>query len=270
MAKGNRRLRSVVEGAMEASKDARRAAAAEKIRATVGTPPPVEAAPPPAAAPAKPTAAPTKPAPSTAAPTKPARRPRPTAAPQEVVIEPDTKLKATPEQRVPPVAPEPPLLTTEQGQQLRETMLRSNKPKRKPTAKPQPAKPARPPEAPGGFAPIRGPGALLGRLLKETYRQAPNIAANAVAIPAFTAAGAGGAYLGTAATVAAIRGIGKLFAPQEERKQSPEPLSLPAPAVQPDDYRTGFQRAIDERRKPRPNDSGLDVIRGLSRTRGTS
>jgi hypothetical protein len=137
-------------------------------------------------------------------------------------------------------------------------------------AKPQPAKPAPPQTAPGGFAPVRGPGALLGRLLKETYRQAPNIAANVVAIPAFTAAGAGGAYLGTAATVAAIRGIGKLFATPEEKKQPAEPLSLPAPAGQPDDYRTGFQRAIDDRRKPRPNDSGFDVIRGLSRTRGIS
>ena len=246
MAKGNRRLRSVVEGAMDASQTERRAAAAEKIRASAATPP--------AAA-------------ETPAPAKPARKPRQTAKPQEVVIEPDTKLEATPEQRVPPATPQ---YTAEQAQQLRDTMLQSSKPKRKPGAKPQPAKPAPPQKAPGGFAPVRGPGALLGRLLKETYRQAPNIAANVVAIPAFTAAGAGGAYLGTAATVAAIRGIGKLFATPEEKKQPAEPLSLPAPAGQPDDYRTGFQRAIDDRRKPRPNDSGFDVIRGLSRTRGIS
>jgi hypothetical protein len=246
MAKGNRRLRSVVEGAMDASQTARRAAAAEKIRASAATPP--------AAA-------------ETPAPAKHARKPRQTAKPQEVTIEPDTKLEATPEQRVPPATPQ---YTAEQAQQLRDTMLQSNKPKRKPTAKPQPAKPAPPKTSSGGFAPIRGPGALLGRLLKETYRQAPNIAANVVAIPAFTAAGAGGAYLGTAATVAAIRGIGKLFATPEEQKRPAEPLSLPDPAGQPDDYRTGFQRAIDDRRKPRPNDSGFDVIRGLSRTRGIS
>lgn len=258
MAKGNRRLRSVVEGAMDATKDARRAAAAEKIRAAVVTPPP--------AAPSTPSAPPSK-----AAPSKPVRKPRTKReAPAEPTVEPDTRLEATAEQRVPPVAPEPPTMTPEQAQQLRDTMLQSGRPKKRPSAKPQPAKPQpqAPKAAPGSFAPIRGPGALLGRLLKETYRQAPNIAANAVAIPAFTAAGAGGVYLGTAGTVAAIRGISKLLAPSEETKQTQEPLSLPAPTSQPDDYRTGFQRAIDERRKPRPNDSGFDVIRGLSRTRG--
>jgi len=266
MAKGNRRLRSVVEGAMEATKDARRAAAAEKIRAAAVTTPPAQPAPA-ATSPATPAA----PSPPTPAPSKPARQPRrPRAAPVEPTVEPDTRLEATAEQRVPPVAPEPPTMTPEQAQQLRDTMLQSSRPKRRPSAKPQPTKPQSPAPkaAAGGFAPIRGPGALLGRLLKETYRQAPNIAANAVAIPAFTAAGAGGVYLGTAGTVAAIRGISKLLAPSEETKQTQEPLSLPAPTSQQDDYRSGFQRAIDERRKPRPNDSGYDVIRGLSRTRG--
>jgi hypothetical protein len=257
MAKANKRLRSVVEGAMEATKDARRAAAAEKIRAAVATP----ASPP--IAPAAPTPA----------PSKPAKKPRRAQGkPTEPAVEPDTRLDATAEQRVPPVAPEPPTMTAEQAQQLRDTMLQSSRPKRTSSTKPKPAKPEppTPKPSPGGFAPIRGPGALLGRLLKETYRQAPNIAANAVAIPAFTAAGAGGVYLGTAGTVAAIRGISKLFSPTEEQKQPQEPLSLPAPASQPDDYRSGFQRAIDERRKPRTTDSGFDVIRGLSRTRGTT
>jgi len=248
MAKGNRRLRSVVEGAMEATTDARRAAAAQKIRASAETPAPTPT-----------------PTPSTAEPAKP-RRPRRKPAEQEV--EPDTKLDASPEQRVPPVAPQ---LSPEQSQRLRETMLQSGRPKKpasKPTSKPATPKPAptKPAATTGGFAPVRGPGALLGRLLKETYRQAPNIAANAIAIPALTAAGAGGVYLGTAGTVAAIRGISKLLRPSEEKPQ--EPPSIPAPSSQPSDFRSGFQRAIDERRKPAARDSGFDVIRGLSRTRG--
>jgi hypothetical protein len=260
MAKANKRLRSVVEGAMEATKDARRAAAAEKIRSAV-------------AAPASPPSAPAAPPPTPPPPAKPTPKPRRARAkPTEPAVEPDTRLEGTAEQRVPPMAPRPPQMTAEQAQQLRDTMLQSSRPKRTSSTKPKPAKPEppTPKPAPGGFAPIRGPGALLGRLLKETYRQAPNIAANAVAIPAFTAAGAGGVYLGTAGTVAAIRGIGRLLAPPEEQKPAQEPRSLPAPASQPDDYRSGFQRAIDERRKPRTTDSGFDVIRGLSRTRGTS
>ena len=75
MAKGNRRLRSVVEGAVEASKEARRAAAAEKIRSAVSTAPPPQPTPPPPAAPAKPKRT----------------RPKPTAT----TVETDTKLEAT-------------------------------------------------------------------------------------------------------------------------------------------------------------------------------
>lgn len=250
MAKGNRRLRSVVEGAINTSNEARRAAAAEKIRASVTTPSTPAPAPPPEA------------------PAKPKRtRPKKT----EPEVEADTRLETSTEQRVPPpVEAAPPTMTPEAAQQLRETMLQSGRPKKRTTpktqaAKPQPQKPA----STSGFAPIRGPGALLGRLLKETYRQAPNIAANAIAIPAFTAAGAGGAYLGTAGTVAAIRGIGKLLAgpTQEDKPQEPLPEPTPKPA---DDYRSGFQRAIDQRRQPRLPDSGFDVIRQLSRTRGMS
>lgn len=249
MAKGNRRLRSVVEGAMDASKDARRAAAAEKIRASAATP----ASPAPASTP-------TPPPPDTAPPKE--RRPR--RKPVEQEVEPDTKLDSSSEQRVPTEAPQ---MSSEQAQRLRETMLQTGRPK-KATSRPAKPSPPKPAANTTGFAPVRGPGALLGRLLKETYRQAPNIAANAIAIPAFTAAGAGGIYLGTAGTVAAIRGINKLLNPGEEKQQ--ESLTLPAPADQPpaDDYRTGFQRAIEQRRKPRTNDSGFDVIRKLSRTRG--
>lgn len=264
MAKGNRRLRSVVEGAMEVTQDARRAAAAERIRASAANAPPAAEAPSPV-----PQAA--TPAPPPPAPEKPARKPRrPREEPAEPTVEPDTRLEATPEQRVPPVAPEPPAMTAEQAQQLRDTMLQSNRQRRRPSTRTQAPKPkpTTPSAAPGGFAPIRGPGALLGRLLKETYRQAPNIAANAVAIPAFTAASAGGIYLGTAGTMAAIRGLSKLLAPTEEQQPPQEPMKLPAPTGQQDDYRSGFQRAIDDRRKARPNDSGYDVIRGLSRTRG--
>jgi len=242
MAKGNRRLRSVVEGAMEATQEARRAAAAEKIRQSVAAPP---------VAPSPPPTEPRKP--------KRTRKPKPETEPE---VEPDMRLEATAEQRVPPVAPEPPQMTAEQAQSLRDVMLQEKKPKR--TAKTQaPKEKTSKPDA-SGFAPIRGPGALLGRLLKETYRQGPNIVANAVAVPAFTAAGAGGAYLGTAATAAAIRGIGKLLSPQEPEPKQAEPLP------QPDDYRSGFQRAIDERRKSQPARSGSDVIRTLSRTRGLS
>lgn len=245
MAKGNRRLRSVVEGAMDATKEARRAAAAEKIRATAATA-------------STPTPTPT---PAEAPPAKP-RRPR--RKPVEQEVEPDTKLESSSEQRVPDETTQ---MSPEQAQRLRETMLQSSRP-RKPTSRPAKPSATKPPASNSSFAPIRGPGALLGRLLKETYRQAPNIAANAVAIPAFTAAGAGGIYLGTAGTLAAIRGIDKLLNPEEEQK--PEPLTLPAPSAPPpaDDYRSGFQRAIEQRRKPRTNDSGFDVIRSLSRTRG--
>jgi len=242
MAKGNRRLRSVVEGAMDATKEARRAAAAEKIRQSAATAP---AAQPPAPQPAP-------------APKKP-KRTRPTKT--ETEIEPDTRLEANAEQRVPVVAPEPPTMTAEEALRLRDTMLQSSRPKKRSTPKP---KTEAPKPSPNGFAPIRGPGALLGRLLKETYRQAPNIAANAIAVPAFTAAGAGGAYLGTAATIAAARGIGKLLSPQEPETKQPEPLP------EPDDYRSGFQRAIEQRRKTPPTRSGFDVIRTLSRTRGLS
>jgi hypothetical protein len=241
MAKGNRRLRSVVEGAMDATKEARRAAAAEKIRQSAATAP---AAQPPAPEPAP-------------APKKP-RRTRPTKT--ETEIEPDTRLEANAEQRVPVVAPEPPTMSADEAKQLRDTMLQSSRPKKRTTPKP---KTEAPKPSPSGFAPIRGPGALLGRLLKETYRQAPNIAANAVAIPAFTAAGAGGAYLGTAATVGAMRAIGKLLSPQEEASKEPAPL--PTPKSVPDDYRSGFQRAIEERRKARPTSSGSNVIRSLTR-----
>jgi hypothetical protein len=109
----------------------------------------------------------------------------------------------------------------------------------------------------------------LGKLLREAYRQTPNLVANAVAIPAFTAAGAGGVYLGTAGTVAAIRGIGKLLSPGQPQPQEPqEPRANPSPANPTEDYRTGFQRAIEQRRKPRPTDGGSDVIRALSRMRG--
>jgi hypothetical protein len=241
MAKGNRRLRSVVEGAMDATKEARRAAAAEKIRQSAATAP---AAQPPAPEPAP-------------APKKP-RRTRPSKT--ETEIEPDTRLEANAEQRVPVVAPEPPTMSAEEAKQLRDTMLQPSRPKKRSTPKP---KTEATKTSPSGFAPIRGPGALLGRLLKETYRQAPNIAANAVAIPAFTAAGAGGAYLGTAATVGAVRAIGKLLSPQEEASKEPEPL--PTPQSVPDDYRSGFQRAIEERRKARPTSSGSNVIRSLTR-----
>jgi hypothetical protein len=245
MAKGNRRLRSVVEGAMDATKDARRAAAAEKIRATVATTPPPAPAPAPAEAP-------------------PAKQRRPRRKPADQDVEPDTKLESSSEQRVPDEAPQ---MSPEEAQRLRETMLQSSRPK-KPVSRPTKPAVTKQPTSTRGFAPIRGPGALLGRLLKETYRQAPNIAANAVAIPAFTAAGAGGIYLGTAGTLAAIRGINKLLTPEEEKKS--EPLALPAPSSPPpaDDYRSGFQRAIEQRRKPRTTDSGFDVIRSLSRTRG--
>jgi hypothetical protein len=241
MAKGNRRLRSVVEGAMEATQEARRAAAAEKIRQSVATTPAPSVAPSPPPERTKP---------------KRTRKPKP-----ETEVEPDMRLEATAEQRVPPVAPEPPQMTPEQAQSLRDVMLQDKKPRR--ATKPQ-ARKETPPKPDTGFAPIRGPGALLGRLLKESYRQAPNIAANVVAIPAFTAAGVGGAYLGTAATMAAARGIGKLLSPQEPQPKQPEPLP------EPDDYRSGFQRAIDERRKTQPARSGSDVIRTLSRTRGLS
>ena len=246
MAKGNRRLRSVVEGAVEASRDARRAAAAEKIRAAAGSPVPEAPSPPtpePVATPAKP------------------KRTRQKPAPTEV--EPDMRLEANVEQRVPESATQPPTMTPEQARQLRETMLQSSRPKRRQTTKPQPAKPT---PAPGNFAPIRGPGALLGRLLKETYRQAPNIAANAVAIPAFTAAGAGGIYLGTAATVGAIRGIGKLLSSPSE----PEPTAPPQQPAAPDDYKSSFQRAIDERRKSQPPKSSSNTLQKLFPPRGLS
>ena len=262
MAKGNRRLRSVVEGAVEASKEARRAAAAEKIRSAVSTAPPPQPTPPPPAAPAKPKRT----------------RPKPTAT----TVETDTKLEATAEQRVPPSEPAPQTegnppqqMTAESAQRLRDTMLQSGRPKKRSSSKPQPAKPQQQkPVGTSGFAPVRGPGALLGRLLKETYRQAPNLAANAIAIPAFTAAGASGIYLGTAGTVAAIRGIQKLLGPSQAEERTQQPASPPA-NTQPDqlpapqnDYRSGFQRAIDQRRKPRASDSGSDVIRRLSQMRG--
>jgi len=262
MAKANKRLRSVVEGAVEATKEARRAAAAEKIRASVTTPAPAAPTPKPAAPPSEPP--PTKPA----AREKPARKPRRTREkPVEPEVEADTKLEGTPEQRV----PETPNMSPDEAQRLRETMLQSGKPRKQssPRPKPAPQPTPKPAASPGGFAPIRGPGALLGRLLSEAYRQAPNIAANAVAIPAFTAAGAGGVYLGTAGTVAAIRGIGKLLSPGQPQPQEPqEPSATPSPASPPDDYRTGFQRAIEQRRKPRSTDGGSDVIRALSRMRG--
>ena len=273
MAKANKRLRSVVEGAVEATKDARRAAAAAKIRA--GVTPAADAPAKPATA--KPPATPAAESPAATAPPpeKPAKPRRNRSKPQEPAVEPDTKLDASPEQRVPvdsapaPSSP-PPSMSPEDAQKLRDTMLGSRSRQRpagdKPKSKPKSQKPA----GSGGFAPIRGPGALLGRLLRETYRQAPNIAANAVAIPAFTAAGAGGIYLGTAGTVAAIRGIGKLLAPAQEQA---EPAAANPPSVTPpppDDYRAGFQRAIDQRRKPRATDSGTDVIRTLTRTRGVS
>jgi len=273
MAKANKRLRSVVEGAMEATKDARRAAAAAKIRAGVAP----AAAAPPKPAPAKPAAKPAAAPPAAAAPPpeKPAKPRRPRSKPQEPVVEPDTKLDATPEQRVPvepapaPASP-PPTMSPEEAQKLRDTMLGSRG-RQKPTGdKPKPKPKSQKPTSASGFAPIRGPGALLGRLLGETYRQAPNIAANAVAIPAFTAAGAGGIYLGTAGTVAAIRGINKLLNPSEDQPQTPPAAPAPSPAPVPDDYRSGFQRAIEQRRQPRPSDNGTDVIRSLTRIRGIS
>lgn len=261
MAKANKRLRSVVEGAMEATKDARRAAAAERIRASAATPTP--------ASPAAPAATPTPAPPAVPVPTpesSPAKPPRkkakPKPKPQPAEVEPDTKLEATPEQRVPQPAEEPSAPAPAPAPQPTDATPRPAKPRRRPTPKPA--------DSTSSFAPIRGPGALLGRLLKETYRQAPNIVANAVAIPAFTAAGAGGVYLGTAGTLAAIRGITKLLGPSEGEQKNPEPTSLPAQPAAPEDYRSGFQRAIDERRKPRPTDSGFDVIRGLSRPRGLS
>lgn len=268
MAKANRRLRSVVEGAVEATKDARRVAAAEKIRASVTTPPTTAAtgASPTPAAPASP---PVTPKPAASPPPKPARKPRPAKPkPVEPAVEPDTQLDATPEQRVPVPAP---AARSARARRVRDTTEEPTKPTQPPAENPRP-KPvaAEPPTNSGGFAPIRGPGALLGRLLKEGYRQTPNILANAVAIPAFTAAGAGGVYLGTAATVAAIRGISKLLAPEQAEQKSEQAPTLPAPAAPPDDYRSGFQRAIDERRKPRATDSSFDVIRALSRPRGLS
>lgn len=280
MAKANKRLRSVVEGAMEATKDARRAAAAAKIRAGVTPPADAPVKPPPAKpAPAKPAAKPAAAPPAAAAPPpeKPAKPRRPRSKPKEPVVEPDTKLDATPEQRVPveptpaPTSP-PPTMSREEAQKLRDTMLGSRG-RQQPTGdkpKPKPKPKSQKPTNTGGFAPIRGPGALLGRLLRETYRQAPNIAANAVAIPAFTAAGAGGIYLGTAGTVAAIRGINKLLNPSEEQQQPPPAAPAPAAAPAPDDYRSGFQRAIEQRRQPRPTDNGTDVIRSLARIRGLS
>lgn len=274
MAKANKRLRSVVEGAMEATKDARRAAAAAKIRAGVTPAADAPAKPAPAKPAAKPAAAP--PAAAAPPPEKPAKPRRTRSKPQEPVVEPDTKLDATPEQRVPvepapPPASPPPTMSPEEAQKLRDTMLGSRG-RQKPTGdKPKPKPKSQKPTNTGGFAPIRGPGALLGRLLRETYRQAPNIAANAVAIPAFTAAGAGGIYLGTAGTVAAIRGINKLLNPSEEQQQQPPPAApAPAAAPAPDDYRSGFQRAIEQRRQPRPTDNGTDVIRSLARIRGLS
>ena len=269
MAKATKRLRSVVEGAMEATKDARRAAAAQKIRAAVA---------PGASPPAKPPATPAADAPPPAPPPPPEKptKPRRTRAkPQGPAVEPDTKLDATPEQRVPveatpPPPSPPPTMTPEEAQKLRDTMLGSRSRQKPAGEKPKPKAKPQKPTSTGGFAPIRGPGALLGRLLRETYRQAPNIAANAVAIPAFTAAGAGGIYLGTAGTVAVIRGIGKLLAPDQEQAEPAAASPPPATPTPPDDYRAGFQRAIDQRRKPRPTDSGVDVIRTLTRTRGLS
>jgi hypothetical protein len=160
-------------------------------------------------------------------------------------------------------------MSPEDAQKLRDTMLGSQG-RQKPTGdKPKPKPKSQKPTNASGFAEIRGPGALLGRLLRETYRQAPNIAANAVAIPAFTAAGAGGIYLGTAGTVAAIRGINKLLNPSEDQQQQTPPTApAPSSAPAPDDYRSGFQRAIEQRRKPRASDSGSDVIRRLSQMRG--
>jgi hypothetical protein len=216
MAKGNKRLRSVVEGAVEATREARRAAAAEKIRASVTTPEPAPAPPP-----------------------KRTRARKP-------AVEPDTKLEATPEQRV----FEPPTMSPDEGKRLRDTMLQSGRSEKPPAPKPS-----------SGFAPVRGPGAVLGRLLKESYRQAPNIAANAVAIPAFTAAGLGGAYLGTAATLAAIRGMKGLFTP------APEPTPQERPP-EPDDYRSGFRRAIEQRRRTKPGGTG--IIRSLRNVEGQS
>lgn len=284
MAKGNRkaRLRSVVEGAVDSTAEARRAAAAEKIRAAAGTP-----ADPPAPPPETP---------------KRTGRKKPPA--QEPEIEQDLKLEGSSEQRVPespkkfnarkqltvkdvarpavvtskfgrtpPVAPDPPeiefsppQMTADQAQRLRDTMLQSNRP----TASPPAADRPKPPQ--GTFAPIRGPGAALGKMLKATYRQGPNILANAVAIPAFTAAGGGLAYLGTAGTVAAIRGIGKLLSPGEAKEEKPatsEPLTLPAPPPA-SDYKSEFQRAIDERRNRQPRDSGTDIFRKLQRMRGNA
>lgn len=103
-----------------------------------------------------------------------------------------------------------------------------------------------------GFDPVRGPGriipasaGLIGRLLKFGYRQAPNIIANAVAIPAVGAATGGAIYGGIAGTMAAYRGIQDLLDGDDDNPAkpttpmpaatapadpvAPAPMTLPAP-----------------------------------------
>ena len=133
-----------------------------------------------------------------------------------------------------------------------------------------------PPQAPGNqpyFKPIGGPAKVLGRALYEAGRQGKNVAANAVAIPAMAAGATTGAYAGLAATSAAVRGINRLLggqrpapAPQAEPKSPPAAEPLPAPP----DYRSGLQRAIDQKRNTPPAGIRSDVIRRLQTIRGLS
>jgi len=246
--KGRARLRGVVEGAVTDTTVAKRAAAAERIRATITEEPP-----------------PVAPEPAPVKPKRQARKPKPEQqTTKQTTIEKDVKLESASESNVPP---EWKPMSPDEAEKLRDVML-SSRPRRKPPEK----LPEKPPETPKPasdpyFKPIGGPAKVLGRMLYSAGRQGKNIAANAVAIPAAAAAATTGAYAGLATTAAAVRGISRLLGqakPAEEPKQESRAAPLPPPAQ---DYRSGLQRAIEDRKKP-PPDIRSDINRKLQQIRG--
>jgi hypothetical protein len=247
--KARARLRGVVEGAVTDTTVAKRAAAAERIRATITEEPP----------PVAPEPAPEKP--------KQTRKPKPEQqTTKQTTIEKDVKLESSSESNVPPASDFKPM-PADEAQKLRDVML-SSRPRRKPPEKsPEPAPEPPKPASESYFKPVGGPAKVLGRMLYSAGRQGKNIAANAVAIPAAAAAATTGAYAGLATTAAAVRGISRLLGqaqPAQEPKQESPPAPLPPPAQ---DYRSGLQRAIEDRKKP-PPDIRSDINRKLQQIRG--